>query len=177
MTFSLVVAADQNMGIGKNNTLPWSLPGDLRYFAAVTSEAAKGKRNAVIMGRKTWESIPEKHRPLKKRLNVVLSRNEDLELPDGVLLANSFEQALKQLDTRDDVDQVFVIGGANVFEQALQHPGCDKVYLTEVQAVFDCDTYFPKLSEQDFALLSRNGPHEDDGVQYYFAVYEKISLQ
>lgn len=175
MRFSLVVAADQNMGIGKNNALPWPhLKGDMSYFAEVTTRAAEGKMNAVIMGRKTWESIPESRRPLKGRLNLVLSRG-GVEVPEGVMVENSFDAALKRLDSMEDVEKIFVIGGANVFEQALRHPDCDTVYLTEVLATFDCDVLFPPLDEK-FELVSRSEEHDDNGIVYRFAVYRRKNL-
>src|SRR3990172_2849902 len=134
MKFSIIAAADKKMGIGIGNKLPWKLAGDLKYFSETTTKASPGKMNAVIMGRKTWESLPEKHRPLAGRLNVVLSRNE-LPLPDGVLRASSLDDAFEKLSApprhegglrRADVDEVFVIGGASLDEQAIHHPHFEK---------------------------------------------------
>ncbi len=174
MKFSIIVAADINLGIGKDNKLPWHLPGDMKYFAEVTSDAAEGKQNALIMGRKTWESIPAAHRPLKARLNVVLSRG-DVELPEGVLLEHSFEDALKMLDGRDDVGKVFIIGGANVFEQAINHPDCEKIYITEVVGEFECDVFFPMPPDGVFEEKSVSETHKDEGGEYRFSVYERAS--
>ena len=119
MKFSLVVAADENNGIGKNNTLIWRLPADMKHFTEITT----GTRdpflmNAVIMGRKTWESLPEKHRPLKNRFNIILSRNSAQQLQSeqpqpGVLWADSLDAALKMC-VSGQVENVFVIGGAKV---------------------------------------------------------------
>jgi len=95
-SFSIVVAVDSEFGIGKVGTLPWHLPADMKHFKTVTTHNASD--NVVIMGRKTWDSIPEKFRPLSQRLNIVISRQEDLILPQGVLLAQCLEHALDLLE-------------------------------------------------------------------------------
>ncbi|MBU0668439.1 dihydrofolate reductase [Patescibacteria group bacterium] len=170
--FSIIVAADEKMGIGKDNALPWPrLKEDMKYFADVTTRAAAGMKNAVIMGRKTWESIPAGRRPLEGRLNVVLSRGS-VALPEGVLLFHSLEDALADLSNMKEVDQLFVIGGANVFEQALAHPQCEKIYLTKIAGGFECDTFLPPIGE-DFRQVSQSAQQEDDGIWYWFEAYER----
>jgi dihydrofolate reductase len=121
---SLIVACTSEGGIGNGGELPWRIPGDMAYFKRITTDpepaGAGGRLNAVVMGRKTWESIPSKFRPLPNRINVVLSRNPAaLDLPAGVLRAASIEDALAAVDNRADIDQCFVIGGAEVYKQAL----------------------------------------------------------
>lgn len=170
LRFSIIAAADQEMGIGVNNTLPWRLPGDLQYFSDVTTEASEGMRNAVIMGRKTWESLPEKHRPLKGRLNVVLSRGT-VNLPENVLLEHSLDEALQRVNDLDGIEHIFVIGGANIYAQAIEHPQCEKIYLTEVLNTFACDAFFPSFSEDDFPLLSRSKKYNENALEYCFAVF------
>jgi dihydrofolate reductase len=172
MKFSLVVAADKHLGIGIGGHMPWRLKGDLKYFQDVTTNAPEGKINAVIMGRKTWDSLPEKHRPLKGRLNVVLTRG-GAEVPDGVLLASSLDEAFIKLRAHPEVGGVHVIGGANVFSQAIVHPDCEKIYLTEVFAEFEADTFFPKIDESVFKKVSESGEHQENGIRYRFAVYER----
>lgn len=172
LKFSIIAAADENLGIGINNTLPWRLPGDLKYFSEVTSKADEGMRNAVIMGRKTWESLPEKHRPLKDRLNVVLSRGT-VELPDGVILEHSLDEALEHIRDMEDIDQIFIIGGANLYAQAIDHPNADALYLTEILQSFDCDAFFPTFQEKGFELESRSEEQEENGIAYRFAVFRK----
>lgn len=171
LKFSIIAAADQAMGIGVKNTLPWRIPADLQYFSQVTTEASEGMRNAVIMGRKTWESLPEKHRPLKDRLNVVLSRGM-VDLPEDVLLEHSLDEALQRVDAMDDIEHIFVIGGANLYAQAVEHPSCEKIYLTEVLDTFECDAFFPSFSDDDFSLLSRSEEHDENGIKYRFAVFQ-----
>lgn len=170
LKFSIIAAADQKMGIGVKNGLPWRLPGDLQYFGKITTEAAEGMRNAVIMGRKTWDSLPKKHRPLKDRLNVVLSRGH-VELPEGVFLEHSLDDALERVRDMDDIEQIFIVGGANLYAQAIEHPNCDKIYLTEVLDTFECDAFFPSIPEKIFSLLSRSKEREENGVKYRFAVF------
>ena len=117
---SLIVACSSDGGIGKGGQLPWRIPGDMAYFKRVTAETtAPEKQNAVIMGRKTWESIPAKFRPLAGRVNVVLSRTPaSLDLPSDVLGAASLPDALAAVDNRADIDQCFIIGGAEIYKQA-----------------------------------------------------------
>lgn len=177
MKFSLVVAVDQEFGIGKNNTMPWRLPSDLKYFSDVTTGVQdQQKTNAVIMGRKTWESLPEKHKPLKNRVNIVLSRDEGLLLPLDVLLANSLDEALNLTSSLPEVEKVFVIGGANIFAQAIDHPDCQTVYLTQIDQTFNCDTFFPKESlQKNFSLKSTSEDFEENGIKFSFKIFERNS--
>lgn len=194
----IVAAAAGSLGIGKNGALPWRLAGDMAYFKNITSTpATPGKVNAVIMGRKTWQSIPERFRPLAGRRNIVLSRNpaarEELLLPDNVLLAGSLTEALALLARAPhaaEVDKVFVIGGGSVYREALRSPSveglasriaqglCEKVLLTSVRAgdgrFDDCDVHFPALPPDRFKLVSRSPVQEEKGVEYSFDEYENV---
>lgn len=174
MSFSIITAADEKFGIGKDNGLPWQLPGDLKYFSRTTTEASEGKMNAVIMGRKTWESIPPAHRPLKGRLNIVLSRSGNVDAPEDVLVMESLDEALLQMKVRRDIEKIFVIGGANVYAQAVLHPDVARIYLTAIQGLFECDAFFPDVSEDDWKLISQSENYEENGVQYHFCVYERV---
>lgn len=154
--FSLIVAADEARGIGRAGDLPWRLPGDMAHYKRTTSDAPDGLQNAVVMGRRTFESIPLKFRPLKQRLNVVVSRDAGYA-PPGVLRAGSLEQALALLETCSDLAHVFIVGGAVLYREALLHPACQRVLLTRVHARFDCDTFLAPF-EHDFVLARREGP-------------------
>ena len=145
MTFSIIAAVDKKLGIGLKNALPWRLKGDMDHFKQITVNTASDKQNAVIMGSNTWASLPEKFRPLPERLNVVLSW-QPLDLPAGVLFGSSLDNALEQLSNRADINEVFVIGGARVYAEAINHPACVKIYLTEIDSVFECDTFFQNPS-------------------------------
>lgn len=169
--FAIVVAADEARGIGQQGTLPWRLPGDMAFFKRLTTSASPGKQNAVIMGRKTYASIPPKFRPLPQRLNVVLSRTPSA-LSEPVLTATSLDAALEALAARSDLEQTFVIGGGQLYGEALKHPACTRVYLTRVHATFPCDTFLAPFEER-FRLVTQDGPYDDHGVRYTFETYER----
>lgn len=167
MTFDVVVAADLDWGIGSANGLPWpKLPGDLAHFRRLTSAAVEGKRNAIVMGRKTWESTEVKGRPLPKRLNAVISRRA-LEVPAGVVVARSLDEALSAT-SGEDVDTTFVVGGAQIFGDAFPHAALRYVYLTRVLGRFACDTHIPDLDAMGFHAVTWDGAGEaeDSGVRY-----------
>jgi dihydrofolate reductase len=174
MKFALIAAADEKMGIGISNSLPWRLKGDLKYFSDITTLAAPGKINAVVMGRKTWESLPATHRPLKDRLNVVLSRQE-LDSIEGAIPAISLDDALAKVIEIPNIDKVFVIGGASVYAQAINHPECATIYLTEVSGDFNCDAFFPYIPETIFHKDSVSKEQEENGIKYRFAVYNRAN--
>ena len=132
MIVSIIVAIDDNWGIGKDNQLPWHLPSDLKRFKQLTMG------HHLIMGRKTYESIG---RQLPGRISIVLSRDPDYELPDGIL-TNSLDEALK-FSKESGETETFIIGGGQVFEEALEL--ADRIYLTKVHEEFGCDTFFPEL--------------------------------
>lgn len=177
--FDCVVAADLEWGIGKANALPWPrLKGDMAHFKRITSEARDGLRNAVIQGRRTWESAEVQRRALPRRLNIIISRAAQ-SLPDGVLAARSLDHALAlagALSTPDadigpatsDVDTAFVIGGAQIFLDAFDHPALRYIYLTRVLARFECDVFLPNLDEKGFVAVDWSGAFEgeDNNVRY-----------
>lgn len=175
MKFSIVAAVDKNLGIGKDNSLPWRLPGDLKYFSEVTRTADEGMLNAVIMGRKTWESLPSDSKPLKGRINIVLSRGK-VRLPENVILASSLDDAFEKLEKVENLNNIFIIGGVSIYNQAIELPDCQKLFITEVLGDFDCDAFFPKFSEEEFSLVSRSHDHEENGLKYRFSVYENVEL-
>lgn len=172
MHFSIIAACDENRGIGKNNKLPWRLPADLKYFSEVTGARPD---NWVIMGRKTWESLPSKHRPLAGRKNLVLTTSSDYEVPAGVVKADSLETALEIIQ-KDHFNEIFVVGGANVFAQAVGHPACTRILLTEIKGVHDCDTFFPMFDKAKYTRTEdTRGAMEENGIRFTFTTYIKIS--
>lgn len=169
--FDLIVACDLNRGIGKDNQLPWRIPGDLKHFKKLTTAPTlDGTFNAVIMGRKTWESIPAEYRPLPGRYNVVLTRNQNYQVPQGVFRCSSLDDAFELL-ARGPVDQVFVIGGAEIYNQALQHERVGMLYLTEVRHQYSCDSFFPEY-KTFFSLVSTSEIQNENGIEYCFKVYK-----
>lgn len=186
-SFVVIVAATAgSLGIGKNGALPWRLAADMAYFKRCTSTpSTANKVNAVIMGRKTWQSIPDRFRPLQGRRNVVLSRNpkarEDLLLPEDVLIAGSLSEALGLLSLPPhavDVDKVFVIGGGSVYTEAVASKLCEKVLLTSVRDLDgrfeDCDVHFPPLKLDAFELVQKGAVQEEKGIEFSFDEYESV---
>ena len=166
--FDVVVAADLEWGIGKANALPWpKLKGDLAHFKRVTSAAPEGQRNAIVMGRKTWDSAEVAGRPLPRRLNIVVSRGTPA-VPEGVVVAHSLDDALLAAERAGDIASTFVVGGAQLLRDGLAHPALRHVYLTRVDGRFGCDTHIPDLDACGFHPVPWEGAceGEDGGVRY-----------
>jgi len=159
---SLIVAMDRNRLIGCNNQLPWNLPADLQHFKSTTM----GK--PIVMGRKTWESLG---RPLPGRINITITRNPDYEA-EGASVVNSLDDALKIVS---EVDEVMIIGGANLYAQAL--PRVDRLYLTRVEGEFEGDSWFPEFNEAEWALstVDEHEPDEKNSHPYRFEIYNRRS--
>ena len=195
-TFQLVVAAGHALGIGKGGNLPWKLPGDMAYFRELTTRTCDASaRNAIVMGRKTWESLPARFRPLPNRVNMVLSRsagdenggdaNDDgaakrtrLDLPPGVLAARSLDAALALIHGgANPVETVFVIGGGAVYADALAHPGCAAVHLTRVDSDAGADVFFPSLDTSTWRLWGTAPPRVDAGTRYQFEAWVRAGAR
>eukprot|EP00891_Asterochloris_glomerata_P001392 jgi/Astpho2/1392/e_gw1.00025.31.1_t len=172
--FQMVVAATQNLGIGLKGGMPWKLPGDMAYFKELTSRTIEpGKMNAVIMGRKTWESIPAKFRPLPGRVNVVLSRGEVA----GIHSSRGALELLASPELREQVDHLFVIGGGQVYREAMASPRCGVIHFTQIQADLECDTFFPAIDPARWALWSAAPPCSEKGLTYAFLCYTAAGLE
>jgi dihydrofolate reductase len=166
--FDIVVAADLDWSIGKANALPWpKLKGDLQHFKRVTCAASEGMRTAVIMGRKTWESVEVAGKPLPRRLNIVVTRKADYAVVEGVRIAPSLAAALELAAAPTDIESTFVVGGAEIFRDAFPHPQLRYVYLTRVEVHCGGDTHIPDL-DRDFVRDAWDGEQalEDNGVRY-----------
>lgn len=178
-SFALVVAADVEGGIGLDGGLPWHIPEDLKYFRAVTvGEKAEGVQNIVIMGRKTWESLPDAYRPLKDRINIVLTRQADYDLPSGVVRATSLDEALGECGQCIDEGygrDVFVIGGGQIFEDAIRRPECRAIYFTRAGRSFSCDVFFPPIPPE-FSLASTRHEVSIKGIPLDFLVYRRSDI-
>ena len=153
---SLIAAISENNCIGKNNTLPWNIPEDMKHFKDITSG------NVVLMGRNTWESIPEKFRPLPNRKNIVVTRKENYVVPEGVELYSSIEEPLDKYKK----ENLFVIGGASIYKQTIDK--ADTLYITEVHRQVDGDAFFPEIDKQVWQEKSRE---KHDGFD--FVLYKK----
>jgi dihydrofolate reductase len=163
MIVSLIAAVARNRVIGRDNRLLWHLPGDMRHFR----ETTRGR--PVIMGRRTWESLPEKFRPLPGRLNVVVSGNPDYPVP-GAVLAGALEKAVEKAE-RNGGGEIFIVGGAELYRQALPFAG--RLYLTEIAAEFAGDALFPEIDPHEWRQVSRSPTFEEAGLAYAFAVYQR----
>lgn len=154
-TLSLIVAIADNQAIGKKQQLLCHLPKDLKRFKAITSG------HTVIMGRKTYESLPNGALPNRK--NIVLSNSANLSLPD-CLVVNSLDKALQACEGEDEV---FIIGGAAVYEAALQQ--ADKLYITRIHHAFEeADTFFPAINDSDWEEVEKETCEADDKHVYPF---------
>ncbi len=177
--FSIVVAMDQNRGIGKGGKLPWHLKCDLQHFKEITTQTRdKNKRNAVIMGRKTWDSLPAQFCPLPKRVNVVITRNDHLEFPHDVLRVNGLDQALNLFTEgalSKTVESVYVIGGAQIFQEAIGRRECRKIYLTQILQSFECDTFFPPFVDF-FEHEVSSPPYVENEISYLFVEYSRKTI-
>jgi dihydrofolate reductase len=156
-TFYVIAAIDENGGIGRNGKLPWRIPSELAYFKYVTTAAIRNKRNVVIMGRNTWESIPDRFRPLPDRLNIVLSRNSEYTAPGAIVIPN-LSSALAYCEKENSIDDVFVIGGAELYKEAVVHPACVAIFLTIIKGNHECDRFFPKLEPKWVRVACRTEP-------------------
>lgn len=161
MSISIIAAIDQNQLIGKQGKIPWDLPADLKYFKKTTMGAA------VIMGRKTFESIGF---PLPGRRNIILTRNKDYEA-EGCELVHSKEEVLAEFSGTDE--EAFIIGGAEIYKQFL--PYSDKLYLTIIEHEFTGDTYFPEIDWQKWKKISEKKGTTDSNNSYPYAyhVYQR----
>ena len=157
MPLSLVAAIAQNNCIGKNGTLPWHIPEDLKHFKEITT----GK--IVLMGRKTWDSLPAKFRPLPNRINLVITTQANLALPEGVEVFMSIAQALGKYGDRE----VAIIGGAQIFNATIDL--ADTLYITHVQQTVEGDVFFPPIDPKKWHEIQR-----EDHDEFSFVTYKKI---
>jgi dihydrofolate reductase len=161
---ALIVAHDEVLGIGRDNKL--------RHFRDLTSiskndELKEGKtKNVVIMGRKTWESLPANFRPLPHRINLVISRNANYSLPPDVLLCKSLEESLATLQEMKHGD-IFVIGGAAIYQMAINTKIFDTLYVTEIKGQYDCDAFFPEYRES-FEIFKSSDLISEENHQFVF---------
>jgi dihydrofolate reductase len=154
----LLAAVAKNGVIGINNRLPWHLPEDLKHFKALTTG------HAVILGRKTWDSLPEKFRPLPQRQNIVLTRDAGF-VAQGAQVANSLDAALGLVTG----GTAFVIGGAEIYRLTL--PRAQRLELTELDDAFEGDTFFPEIERSAWRELERTRQTSASGIAFSFASY------
>ncbi|MDD3793591.1 MAG: dihydrofolate reductase [Candidatus Gracilibacteria bacterium] len=181
ISFSMILAVDEKNGIGKSGDLAWNLPSDLKHFKKITTQTHDlAKMNAVIMGKNTWKSLPVKFRPLPDRINCILS--SDLEkdnigssIDNFVLYFSSLEHCLSELEGKENVENIFVIGGGQLYNYALKSDLLEKIYITKVKGDFDCDVHFDGVPKS-FVLESYTDYETENGIEYSFQVYKNIKF-
>lgn len=163
----LIAAVDDKLGIGKAGKLPWNLKKDLAFFQRITTKTESPTReNMVIMGHHTWGSLPASARPLPGRRNVVLSRDPDLKLT-GVQVFLSLKDAFESAD--ELIEKIFVIGGAQVFREAIRARNLKGIYLTRIKGNYGCDTAFPPLLKN--LKTERLGKEKEGNTEFEFWLY------
>lgn len=168
MIVSIIAAVGKNNEIGYNGDLIWHLPKDMKYFKDVTSF------HHIITGRKNYISIPEKFRPLSNRKNIVLTRDKNF-YESGCIIKNSLEEALSYAKSNNETE-VFIIGGGQIYAEALEKKLVDKIYITHVHDSFQADTFFPKVDYTQWSLIFKQDHTGDEKNKhnFTFAVYQKI---
>lgn len=160
---NLIVAVDRNWAIGKDNKLLVSIPDDMKFFRETTT----GK--VVVMGRKTLESFPN-GKPLKNRVNIVLTRDPKYSV-DGAVIVHSKEELDKELNKYES-DDIYVIGGESIYRLLLDE--CDRAFVTYVDYSYDADTYFPNLDEKsEWKLAEESEEQTYYDIEFYFRTYTR----
>lgn len=162
----MIAAVARNLTIGKDNDLPWKLPDDMKFFMNTT------KGHYVVMGRKNYESLHEKFRPLPNRTNIVVTRQKNFNAP-GCIITHNVTDAIN-LARKGNETEAFIIGGAEIYKLAL--PDADRLYLTEIKADVDGDTFFPKFNKAEWKETSRTPHPTDEKHKFAFdiVVYDRI---
>lgn len=153
---SAIAAMSENRVIGIDNQLPWHLPADLKHFKTLTTG------HPILMGRKTYESIG---RPLPNRTNIIITRNADFTAP-GCVVVTSIDHAMTHA-AKENVQEIFIIGGAEVYKQLLPHVQC--IYLTIVHEQFEGDAFFPELDVKEWKETARETHAADENNEYSYS--------
>ncbi len=168
MIVSMIAAVAENLVIGKDNDLVWSLPDDMKYFMQTTSG------HPVIMGRKNYDSIPVRFRPLKNRTNIIVTRNASYRAEDcpDCIIVNSIEDALTS--AKKENKEIFIIGGGQIYELAL--PLANRLYLTEIKSSFEGDAFFPAIDKSVWKEVSRKKHYKDErhNQEFDFVIYKRV---
>lgn len=161
--FDIVVACTTQGGIGYQGSIPWNIPDDLRHFAEVT------RHGIVIMGRKTWDSLP--YKPLKQRINIVVSTTTECS---STHVCDTLQSALNLCASAYPTNKVYVIGGQSMYQEALKHPECHQVFVTRIHSDVQCDTFFPfRELQETFHHVVAGFPKTENGFSYSFHTYQR----
>ncbi len=171
--FSIIFACDSKNWIWKNGDLPWSIKEDLKYFKSITSNSIEGKKNALIMWIKTWESIPEIYKPLSERINCILSRSHSFEDKNWeVRRFSSFESAMQNLSLDDDINKIFVVGWAYLYNKVFLDKNLEYIYKTNVAGDFGCDVFVNNIPKE-FILEKKSEIKNENELEFNFEIYKK----
>ena len=169
----IVAVSKKNYGIGKDNSMPWYIKSELKYFKDITSNPSFN--NIVLMGRKTWDSLPRK--PLPNRINVVISRDSrtDISVYEDTYVENNLFSAINKYMNLQKVNnkenRIYVIGGSQIYNSIMESSLTPNIYLTEIYKDYDCDVFFPKINEHLYSLVNVSKFKEEKGVFYRHKVY------
>ncbi|XP_010472154.1 PREDICTED: bifunctional dihydrofolate reductase-thymidylate synthase-like isoform X2 [Camelina sativa] len=181
-SYQVVIAATRDMGLGMDMKLPWDLPFEYEFFQGVTTRTSDPKkRNATIMGRKSWDSTPLEFRPFPGRLNIVLTKSTclDIAADESVLVCSSMESALELLATAPyslSTETVFVIGGGELLRNYMNAPGCDAIHLTEIEISVPCDAFAPRVDTCLYHPWYSSFPNVENAIRYSFNTYVRRKL-
>ena len=151
---TIIAAASENNALGKDNNLVWHLPNDFKRFKALTSG------HYIVMGRKTFESFPK---PLPNRTHVIITRQNDYQVPEGCLVVNSLSKAI---EVCPENEEVFIIGGGQIYKQSIDI--ADKIELTRVHTTVEADAYFPEIDEDIWEIIQSEYHPKDEKHQFDF---------
>ena len=167
MNISIIVAVAENNVIGKDNSLIWHLPADMKFFKEKTTG------HCIITGRKNYESIPEKFRPLPNRTNIVITRQANYHAP-GTIIVDSIEKAIETAKEKGE-NEIFIIGGAEIFKQCMRF--VDRIYLTKIYHSFDGDVFFPEIDPHEWkeTIKIKGITDEKNKYDYDFFILDKIA--
>lgn len=179
---TIVVALDDNNGIGRDNTIPWHIKNDLKFFRFITSSKTDAnKQNAVIIGRKTYETFPK---PLPNRLNIVVSSNSTLPNTNypNVVLVNSFSDAIHRAN-ESDIENIFIAGGVRIYEEAIETNSVQRMFITRVKGDFHCTSNWSSFNTKNFHRIQpipseykeffETSQENQTQPEYHLEIYEK----
>ncbi|KAL7072631.1 hypothetical protein ACQ4LE_007818 [Meloidogyne hapla] len=175
---NIIAAVDKSFGIGKNNSLPWKLPKEFKHFINLTTKTKNpNKINAVLMGRKCWESIPENFRPLKNRINIVMSKTIKQDFINERLLfinnLNTLFLILESKPYKDWIETIWNVGGRQIYSLGIDYPYLNKIVLTKIDKDFDCDIKFPEIDWNQFIEENNTEIVEEKGLCWQSITYIK----
>ncbi|GMR56728.1 hypothetical protein PMAYCL1PPCAC_26923, partial [Pristionchus mayeri] len=181
LRMGLIVAIDENGGIGKSGTIPWELRKDtVRVMRKTKTTEDPNKvsvqRNAVIMGRKCYDSIPPAFRPLKGRLNVVMSRDQPEVTEKYILIRNDLEKVMAELSSMvksGEIERVWNFGGRDIYSWGLENDLVSTIEITKIQENFDADVKLPDVDWANFKEVWKSEEQEENGLKYTFHTYER----